>query len=160
MRTISFPVVLTLILLSLPGLLVAQQRGRARDFGIEPGILEPGPWNAITDVDGVRVGHRTLVLGDSVRTGVTVVLPHEGNLFQDKVPAAVRVGNGFGKALGFTQVKELGNLETPVALTNTLSVFTAANALVDHTLSRTGNETVREAAPEAGTNFTFFTDPE
>jgi D-aminopeptidase len=150
MRTISFPVVLTLILLSLPGLLVAQQRGRARDFGIEPGILEPGPWNAITDVDGVRVGHRTLVLGDSVRTGVTVVLPHEGNLFQDKVPAAVRVGNGFGKALGFTQVKELGNLETPVALTNTLSVFTAANALVDHTLSRAGNETVRSVNPVAG----------
>jgi len=150
MRTITLPAVLAFLLLCVPPLLTAQQRGRARDFGIEPGILEPGRWNAITDVEGVRVGHRTLVQGDSVRTGVTVILPHQGNLFQDKVPAAVRVGNGFGKALGFTQVRELGNLETPVALTNTLSVFTAANALVDYTLSQPGNETVRSVNPVAG----------
>ncbi len=128
----------------------AQERGRARDFGIEPGILEPGKWNAITDVDGVSVGHLTLIRGDSVRTGVTVIRPHSGNLFQEKVPAAVSVGNGFGKALGFTQVKELGNLETPVALTSTLSVFTTADALVDHTLSLPGNESVRSVNPVAG----------
>jgi len=128
----------------------AQDRGRARDFGIEPGILEPGKWNAITDVQGVSVGHKTLIGGDSVRTGVTVIRPHSGNLFQEKVPAAVSVGNGFGKALGFTQVKELGNLESPVALTNTLSVFTTADALVDHTLSQPGNESVRSVNPVAG----------
>ena len=128
----------------------AQDRGRARDFGIEPGILEPGKWNAITDVQGVSVGHKTLIGGDSVRTGVTVIRPHSGNLFQEKVPAAVSVGNGFGKALGFTQVKELGNLESPVALTNTLSVFTTADALVDHTLFQPGNESVRSVNPVAG----------
>ncbi len=128
----------------------AQERGRVRDFGIEPGILGPGSWNAITDVEGVMVGHKTLVTGDSVRTGVTVIVPHEGNLFQEKVPAAVSVGNGFGKALGFTQVQELGNLETPIALTNTLSVFTAASALVDYTLSQPGNIKVRSVNPVAG----------
>ncbi len=143
-------IALALFYLSMPGLLTAQQRGRARDFGIEPGILEPGTWNAITDVEGVRVGHQTLIREDSVRTGVTVILPHGGNLFQEKVPAAVRVGNGFGKALGFTQVKELGNLETPVALTNTLSVFTAANTLLSYTLSLPGNERVRSVNPVAG----------
>ena len=159
MKTIILPAVLAFFILCVPPSLTAQQRGRARDFGIEPGILQPGPWNAITDVEGVRVGHRTLVRGDSVRTGVTVILPHQGNLFQEKVPAAVRVGNGFGKALGFTQVKELGNLETPVALTNTPSVFTAANALVDYTLSRPGNEAVRSVNPVAGeTNDSWLND--
>jgi D-aminopeptidase len=138
------------LLLLFPFLAGAQERGRIRDMGIEPGILSPGKWNAITDVEGVSVGHRTLILGDSVRTGVTVIRPHSGNLFLDKVPAAVCVGNGFGKALGFTQIRELGNLETPVALTNTLSVFTAADALVDHTLSLPGNETVRSVNPVAG----------
>ncbi len=128
----------------------AQDRGRARDFGIEPGILSPGKWNAITDVEGVSVGHITLIGGDSVRTGVTVIRPHPGNLFMEKVPAAVSVGNGFGKAIGFTQVKELGNLETPIALTNTLSVFTVADALVDHMLSLPGNESVRSVNPVAG----------
>lgn len=128
----------------------AQDRGRARDFGIEPGILLPGKWNAITDVEGVSVGHKTLIRGDSVRTGVTVIRPHSGNLFQEKVPAAVSIGNGFGKALGFTQVMELGSLETPVALTNTLSVFIAADALVDHSLSLSGNVSVRSVNPVAG----------
>lgn len=138
----------TLAMLALSAF--AQERGRVRDKGIEPGILEPGTWNAITDVEGVRVGHKTLVRGDSVRTGVTVIVPHGGNLFQEKVPAAVSVGNGFGKALGFTQVQELGNLETPVALTNTLNVFTAASALVDYTLSQPGNNEVRSVNPVAG----------
>ena len=138
------------LVMLFPFMVEAQDRGRARDFGIEPGILAPGKWNAITDVEGVSVGHKTLILGDSVRTGVTVIRPHSGNLFMEKVPAAVSVGNGFGKAIGFTQVRELGNLETPVALTNTLSVFTVANALVDHTLSLPGNESVRSVNPVAG----------
>ncbi len=138
------------LFLLFPMLAVAQERGRARDFGIEPGILQPGKWNAITDVKGVSVGHRTLIIGDSVRTGVTVIRPHAGNLFMEKVPAAVSVGNGFGKAVGFTQIRELGNLETPIALTNTLSVFTAADALVDHMLSLPGNEAVRSVNPVAG----------
>lgn len=139
-----------LYLVMLCPLMVAQDRGRARDFGIKPGILVPGIWNAITDVAGVSVGHTTLIQGDSVRTGVTVIRPHPGNLFMEKVPAAVSVGNGFGKAIGFTQVKELGNLETPLALTNTLSVFTVAGALVDKTLSLPGNESVRSVNPVAG----------
>ena len=138
------------LVMLFPFITGAQDRGRARDFGIEPGILETGKWNAITDVEGVAVGHKTLIKGDSVRTGVTVIRPHSGNLFMEKVPAAVSVGNGFGKAIGFTQVRELGNLETPVALTNTLSVFTVADALVDHTLSLPGNETVRSVNPVAG----------
>ncbi len=136
--------------LLLPILMSGQDRGRIRDFGIEPGILNPGTWNAITDVTGVKVGHKTLIGGDSIRTGVTVVIPHEGNLFQEKVPAAVCVGNGFGKALGFTQVVELGNLETPIALTNTLGVFTAAEALLTYTLALPGNSAVRSVNPVAG----------
>ena len=123
---------------------IAQEdRGRARDFGIEPGILTPGKWNAITDVEGVSVGHTTLIVGDSIRTGVTVVMPHQGNVFQQKVPAAVYVGNGFGKAIGFTQIVELGNIETPIALTNTLNSWIVGNALADYTLSQPDNENVR-----------------
>ncbi len=137
----------------------AQKRGRVREFGIEPGILDPGRWNAITDVSGVRVGHTTLITGDSVRTGVTVILPHEGNIFLEKVPVAVSVGNGFGKALGFSQVMELGNLETAVVLTNTLSVFTAANALLDYTLSTPGNQDIRSVNPVVGeTNDGYLND--
>jgi len=138
------------LLMLIPFLTWAQDRGRARDFGIKPGIMVPGRMNAITDVEGVSVGHKTLIRGDSIRTGVTVIRPHGGNLFMEKVPAAVSVGNGFGKALGFTQVRELGNLETPVALTNTLSVFTVANGLVDHILSLSGNESLRSVNPVAG----------
>ncbi len=142
--------ILMFLVMLFPLMVEAQDRGRARDFGIEPGILAPGKWNAITDVEGVSVGHETLIRGDSVRTGVTVIRPHPGNIFMEKVPAAVSVGNGFGKAIGFTQVRELGNLETAVALTNTLSVFTVAKALVDHTLSLSGNESVRSVNPVAG----------
>ena len=134
----------------LPSLLLAQERGRARDFGIEPGILSPGPWNAITDVSGVKVGHKTLIRGENVRTGVTVILPHDGNLFMEKVPAAVSVGNGFGKAIGFTQVQELGNMETPIALTNTLNVFSVAGALVEYMLTLPGNEEVKSVNPVVG----------
>jgi len=134
----------------MPIVLMGQERSRIRSFGIDPGILTPGTWNAITDVEGVKVGHRTLMVGDSIRTGVTVILPHGGNIFQEKVPAAVSVGNGFGKALGFTQVQELGNLETPIALSSTLSVFTVADALVDHISSLEGNEGIRSVNPVAG----------
>jgi D-aminopeptidase len=118
-------------------------RPRARDLGLAPGVLSPGPLNAITDVAGVRVGHTTLVSGDAVRTGVTVIVPHAGNVFQEKVPGAVFVGNAFGKLAGSTQVDELGTLETPIALTNTLSVGAAIEGLVRWTLQQPGNEQVR-----------------
>jgi D-aminopeptidase len=118
-------------------------RPRARDLGLAPGVLAPGPLNAITDVAGVRVGHVTLIAGDNVRTGVTVVVPHSGNVFQDKVPGAVFVGNAFGKLAGSTQVDELGTVETPIALTNTLSVGAVVEGLVRWTLQQAGNEQVR-----------------
>ncbi|MEN8248951.1 MAG: P1 family peptidase [Bacteroidota bacterium] len=141
---------LTIILLTFSLSSYAQDRGRARDYGIEPGILTPGKFNAITDVEGVTVGHSTLIEGDSIRTGVTVVKPHQGNLFREKVPAAVFVGNGFGKAVGFTQIKELGNIETPIALTNTLSTWDVAKSLVNYTLVQSGNENVRSVNPVVG----------
>ena len=109
---------------------MAQARPHARQMGIAPGVYPPGPLNAITDVAGVKVGHTTVVEGDSVRTGVTAVLPHGGNLFQDKVAGAVFVGNAFGKLAGSTQVAELGTIETPIVLTNTLSVGAAMDAVV------------------------------
>ena len=115
--------------------LAAETRPRARDLGIDPGVYEPGVLNAITDVSGVRVGHTTLVEGAAVRTGVTAILPHSGNLFRDKVAAAVFVGNAFGKLAGSTQVQELGTLETPIVLTNTLAVGTAVEAIVEYTLA-------------------------
>lgn len=116
---------------------------RLRDLGIQIGVMQPGLWNAITDVPGVKVGHTTLIEGSSVRTGVTAILPHSGNLFQEKVPAAIFVGNGFGKLAGSTQVQELGNLETPIVLTNTLSVPVAMNGVITYTLRQAGNENVR-----------------
>ena len=118
-------------------------RPRARDLGIAPGALPPGTLNAITDVAGVRVGQTTIVEGDTVRTGVTAILPHGGNLFQEKVAGAVFVGNAFGKLAGSTQVQELGTIETPIVLTNTLSVGTALEATVRWTLAQPGNENVR-----------------
>jgi D-aminopeptidase len=134
------------LLLCLASLVLADAqsaRPRARDLGLAPGVLSPGPLNGITDVAGVRVGHATLVVGDHVRTGVTVVVPHTGNVFQDKVPGAVFVGNAFGKLAGSTQVDELGTIETPIALTNTLSVGAAVEGLVRWTLQQPGNEQVR-----------------
>jgi len=128
----------------------AQQRPRARDVGIAPGVLEPGRLNAITDVAGVKVGHTTLIDGDRVRTGVTAVVPHDGNLFQEKVAGAVFVGNAFGKLAGSTQVAELGTIETPIVLTNTLSVGTAMDAVVRYTLAQPGNEQVRSVNPLVG----------
>ena len=134
----------------LAGNIVAQERPRIRDLGVSPGVLSPGKWNAITDVAGVRVGHKTLVEGDSIRTGVTAILPHGGNIFQKKVPAAVYVGNGFGKAAGFLQVRELGNLETPIVLTNTLAVGIAVDAVAGWTLAQPGNEGVRSVNAVVG----------
>jgi D-aminopeptidase len=127
-----------------------QARPRARDLGIEPGVYPPGPVNAITDVDGVRVGHATIVEGDTVRTGVTAILPHDGNLFQDKVAGAVFVGNAFGKLAGSTQVGELGTIETPIVLTNTLSVGVAIDAIVRYTIAQPGNEQVRSVNAVVG----------
>jgi len=130
-----------LLLIALPPMLVAQVR--ARDLGIAPGIFAPGPLNAITDVAGVRVGQTTVDAGDSVRTGVTAILPHDGNPFLERVPAAIHVGNGFGKLLGSTQVSELGELESPILLTCTLCVWRAADALTEWMLARPGMAEVR-----------------
>ena len=121
----------------------AAGRPRARDLGIAPGALSAGPLNVITDVAGVEVGQTTIIEGDSVRTGVTAIRPHGGNLFQEKVPGAVFVGNAFGKLAGSTQVNELGTIETPIVLTNTLAVGTAVDAVVRWTLAQPGNEAVR-----------------
>ncbi|MGE5361033.1 MAG: P1 family peptidase [Bacteroidales bacterium] len=119
------------------------KRPRTRDLGLAPGVFPPGPRNAITDVSGVRVGHVTINRGDNVRTGVTAIVPHDGNLFQQKVPGAVFVGNAFGKLAGSTQVMELGTIETPIVLTNTLSVGAAIDGIVAFTLAQPGNEAVR-----------------
>ena len=138
------------ILLFLSTQAHSQERERVRDLGIHPGILPTGQWNAITDVEGVMVGHQTLIEGDNLRTGVTAILPHDGNLYRDRVPAAVYVGNGYGKALGFTQVRELGEMETPIALTNTLSIFNVAHGVADYMLNQPGNENVRSINPVVG----------
>lgn len=135
------------------------ERPRAREAGVVVGILPPGPLNAITDVAGVRVGQVTVMEGDSVRTGVTAILPHGGNLFRERVPAAIHVGNGFGKLLGATQVQELGELETPILLTCTLCVWKAADALVEWLLRQSGMEAVRSVNPVVGeTNDGFLND--
>jgi D-aminopeptidase len=128
-----------MIICSLTGY---SQAKRVRDYGIVTGVLKPGLNNAITDVAGVKVGHVTLIEGDNIRTGVTAIIPHEGNIFLNKVPAAIYIGNGFGKLTGYSQVEELGNIETPIILTNTLSVPVASNALITYILSLEGNENV------------------
>src|SRR5690606_14128909 len=126
------------------------ERVRARDLGVAPGIFTPGRWNAITDVEGVRVGQVTLRRGDDVRTGITAILPHPGNAYLSRVPAAVHVGNGFGKFVGTTQVSELGELETPVLLTCTLCVWKAADAMAEWMLHQPGMEDVRSINPVVG----------
>jgi D-aminopeptidase len=137
----------------------SEQRPRLREFGIITGILSPGPLNAITDVPGVKVGQVTLIEGDDIRTGLTAILPHDGNIFQQKVPGAIYVANGFGKLTGISQVEELGNIETPIILTNTLSVPTAADAVIDYMLSLSGNETVGSVNPVVGeTNDGYLND--
>ncbi len=134
-------------------------RARARQLGIQAGSLPTGKWNAITDVAGVLVGHTTLWEGDSVRTGVTVILPHAGNLYQEQVPAAVHCGNAYGKLAGSTQIEELGTLETPIALTNTLGVPAAMEGLIRYTLALPGNEAVSSVNAVVGeTNDGFLND--
>src|SRR5579864_1773801 len=134
-------------------------RPRARDLGIQGGVLAPGPLNAITDVPGVAIGHTTLVRGADVRTGVTAILPHPRNLFREKVSGAVFVGNAFGKLAGSTQVEELGEIETPILLTSTLNVWRVADALVDYMLALPGNETVQSINPLVGeTNDGYLSD--
>lgn len=137
----------------------AENKSRARELGIHVGILPVGKQNAITDVLGVTVGHQTLIREDSIRTGVTIVRPHGDNLFQKKVPAAICVGNGFGKLAGSTQIEELGNIETPIALTNTLSVAAAMQGLIKYTLDQPGNQNVRSVNAIVGeTNDGYLND--
>src|SRR2546430_9505986 len=136
-----------------------KEKPRAREMGIKVGILPTGPLNAITDVAGVLVGHTTIVRADNIRTGVTAVLPHGGNLFREKVPGAIFVGNGFGKLMGSTQVNELGEIETPILLTSTLSVPRVADFLLDYMLPFNGNEDVQSVNPVvAETNDGYLND--
>jgi D-aminopeptidase len=156
--------VTTVALLSLSSFVFAQgttsnARPRASDLGLKVGILPTGPLNAITDVAGVEVGHATIISGNSVRTGVTAVLPHPGNLYREKVPAAIFVGNGFGKLTGSTQVDEMGEIETPIVLTNTASVPRVADAVTTYVLSLPGNEDVLSVNPVVGeTNDGYLND--
>lgn len=136
--------------LTTPARPQTNDRPRLRDLGVEVGIFRTGKLNAITDVEGVHVGQVTLKEADNIRTGVTAILPHTGNLFQEKVPGAIFVGNGFGKLVGVTQVAELGQIETPILLTNTLSVWEVANGIVDYMVALPGNENVRSINPVVG----------
>jgi D-aminopeptidase len=146
-----------LLFVSATSPLLSQKR--TRDLGIRIGVLTPGKNNAITDVSGVKIGQITLIEGSEVRTGVTAILPHDGNIFQDKVPAAIYVGNGFGKLAGSTQVMELGNLETPIVLTNTLNVATAVDAVVEYSLNQKGNENIQSVNAVVGeTNDGYLND--
>ena len=126
------------------------QKKRAADYGISIGILRPGRLDAITDIPGVKVGQVTITEPGLINTGVTAIIPHPGNIFQNKVPAAIFVGNGFGKLAGFTQIEELGNIETPIILTSTLSVPVAAQALIEYTLSKPENKTITSVNPVVG----------
>ncbi|GGZ18326.1 D-aminopeptidase [Echinicola pacifica] len=139
--------------------LEANAQARARDYGVSPGVMAPGNWNAITDVKGVMVGHISLVEGDNIRTGATAILPHGGNIFQQKVPGAVYIGNGFGKLAGSSQVQELGNIETPIVLTNTLNIAEGIIGSVEYTLSEPGNEQVKSVNALVGeTNDGYLND--
>ncbi|TJY36032.1 DmpA family aminopeptidase [Pontimicrobium aquaticum] len=138
MKTTYYFLIIALILSAT----MDAQNKRLRDYGIEIGVLKTGKLNAITDVEGVTVGHETIIEGDNVRTGVTAIIPHQGNVFQNKVPAAIYIGNGFGKLAGYSQVKELGNIETPIILTNTLSVAPGMEGLISYTLNQEENKNV------------------
>lgn len=153
MKTILVALTLALTMTNLSGVqskMGKDERPRVRDAGVKVGVLPTGPLNAITDVGGVRVGHTTLIRGDNIRTGVTAVLPHGGNLFREKVPGAVFIGNAFGKLAGSTQVTELGEIETPILLTSTLSVPRVADAVIDYMLALPGNEDVQSVNPLVG----------
>jgi len=140
---------LILLLLSSSQIILSQNM-RARGYGIEIGVLNPGAYNAIIDVKGVKVGHVTKIEGENIRTGVTAIIPHDGNIFQDKIPAAIYIANGFGKLAGYSQVHELGNIETPIILTNTLNVGIGVEALVKYTLDQKGNENVKSVNAVVG----------
>jgi D-aminopeptidase len=150
----------TTLCLSCIGLAMQKnERPRARDIGLTIGVIPVGPLNSITDVAGVQVGHTTIIRGDNIRTGVTAILPHSGNLFREKVPGAVFIGNAFGKLAGSTQVNELGEIETPILLTSTLSVPRTADAVLDYVLALPGNEDVQSVNPLVGeTNDGFLND--
>ncbi len=151
--------IIIFLYLSLFTNMIMGQKLRARDYNIPFGILPMGKLNAITDVSGVKVGHVTIIEGENIRTGITAILPHDGNLFQNKVPAAVFVGNGFGKLAGSTQIKELGTLESPVILTNTLSVAAGMEGIIQYTLSLPGNEKVKSVNAVVGeTNDSYLND--
>lgn len=148
---------LFLIFVSMALNISAQKR--LRDYGVKIGVMKTGTLNAITDVKGVKVGHTTIQQGDTINTGVTAILPAEGNLFQSKVPAAIYIGNGFGKLMGISQVKELGNIETPIILTNTLSIATAADAIIDYSVSQKENQNLRSVNAIVGeTNDSYLND--
>src|SRR5262249_22720792 len=150
---------LTLWLSCLGLAMQKNERPRVRDVGVTVGVIPPGQLDAITDVPGVRVGHTTIIRGDNIRTGVTAILPHAGNLFREKVPGAVFIGNAFGKLAGSTQVNELGEIETPIILTSTLSVPRAADAVLDYVLNLPGNEDVQSVNPlVAETNDGYLND--
>jgi D-aminopeptidase len=140
-------VALTFCLASQGMTMQKSERPRARDVGLSIGVLPTGPLNAITDVAGVQVGHTTIVRGDNIRTGVTALLPHAGNIFREKVPGAVFIGNAFGKLAGSTQVNELGEIETPILLTSTLNVPRVADSVIDYMLALAGNEDVQSINP-------------
>src|SRR6266704_1629317 len=151
MRIVRFTLILlTTVLVVTEGATQERSRPRAREAGVIVGVLQPGPLNAITDVGGVMVGHTSVIRGEDVRTGVTAILPHSGNLFREKVPGAVFVGNAFGKLAGSTQVNELGEIETPILLTSTLSVPRVADAVIDYMLALPGNEDVQSINPLVG----------
>src|SRR5881227_3054578 len=160
MRIVRFTLILlTTVLVVTEATPQERSRPRAREAGVIVGVLQPGPLNAITDVGGVSVGNTTLILGDNVRTGVTAILPHNGNLFREKVPGAVFIGNAFGKLAGSTQVNELGEIETPIMLTSTLNVPRVADATIDYMLALPGNEDVQSINPLVGeTNDGFLND--
>jgi len=139
-----------LLFCGISNFLQAQDSKRSRDLGLNIGVLPAGKFNAITDVSGVKVGQTTLISGENIRTGVTAIIPHGGNLFQSKVPAAVFVGNGFGKLSGSTQIAELGTLESPVILTNTLNVAEGIQGVIEYTLSQKGNEQVQSVNAVVG----------
>jgi D-aminopeptidase len=155
----SFLLMLVFCLTVMGQTMTKTQRPRARDLGLSIGVLPTGNANAITDVPGVQVGHTTLIRGDNIRTGVTAVLPHSGNLFREKVPGAVFIGNAYGKLAGSTQVNELGEIETPILLTSTLNVPRVADALIDYMIALPGNEDVQSINPLIGeTNDGFLND--
>lgn len=155
----SFLLIMILSLGVLGQTMSKNERPRARDLGISVGVLPTGTLNAITDVQGVQVGHTTVIRGDTIRTGVTAILPHAGNLFREKVPGAVFIGNAFGKLAGSTQVNELGEIETPILLTSTLNVPKVADALIDYMISQKGNEDVQSVNPLIGeTNDGYLND--